>query len=72
MEENIKRGIYVGKHLQAGDWHLAYGMTGTLTLEDRSYGDVNFVPDGDIEPWMIFRKNVYIPAEDKTRYCPKP
>ena len=68
----MKRAIYVG-----GDsWFLNYGKTGTYGMVRGNWGKrgpvFEFRPDG--EGWAIPlpRIEVYLPAEDQTRHCPKP
>ena len=58
------RAIFVGDA-------KAYGRTGTV--DDPGTVNVIFRPDGDNgDGLFVPRKNVYIPALDKTRHCPKP
>lgn len=65
----MKRAIYVGKGLS----EVNYGMTGimeqTISPESPYF---SFQPDGQTYQWFVLRKDLYIPAEDLTRHCPKP
>lgn len=70
----MNRAIYIGKQenypWSHPDRHpLTYGMTG----EYRTHGSFfSFRPDGCEHGKMIEREDIYITAEDLTRYCPKP
>jgi len=61
----MKRAIYVGKPYP---W-IRYGMTGIHWPD--SFGAA-FRPDGDPVAFIVPRKDLYIPAEDQQRHCPKP
>ena len=67
----MKRAIYVGGDI----WLLNYGKTGTYGMADGNWGKwgpvFEFRADG--EGWTIPlpRSDVYLPAEDQTRHCPK-
>ena len=64
----MKRAIYVGVGFSA----LSYGMTGTMEARCNSRF-VAFYPDGFLRgQWFLERKEIYIPAEDQSRHCPKP
>lgn len=67
----MTRGIYVGPNYPALAG-LCYGMTGEVgTVKDD--GLVPFHADGYRGfPHFIDAERVYVPARDRTRYCPKP
>ena len=58
------RAIYVGEDTG----FLRYGMTGSNYPD--YFGPV-FYPDGLPAPFCVERKDLYIPAEDQQKYCPK-
>ena len=66
----MKGAIYVGKGLSA----VSYGMTGTMQPSISPESPYfSFRPDGQASgQWFVLRKDLYIPAEDLTRHCPKP
>jgi hypothetical protein len=61
----MSRAIYVGEDTG----FLRYGMTGSNYPD--YFGPV-FYPDGIPAPFCVERKDLYIPAEDQTKYYPKP
>ncbi len=65
MSPTMKRAIYVGKPYP---W-IRYGMTGIHWPD--SFGAA-FRADGDPVAVIVPRKDLYIPAEDQQRHCPKP
>lgn len=72
-DKAMNRAIYVGP-TETYPWSwpgrhpLIYGMTG----EYRESGTVSsFRPDGSKTGSFVEREDIYITAEDLTRYCPK-
>jgi len=66
------RAIYVGPPVDFLHGHpLRYGMTGLHIDFGGSIGPT-FKPDGALGGKIVGRDEIYIPALDKTRHCPKP